>query len=66
MKYQRHIPTTNVVQGAYHAAFTSGNNKDNERDTVLKHEEIFAITEGTRPRILVDKMGQDRHDREPR
>ena len=61
--WSRHVPTTNVVQGAYHAAFTSGKDKDDEYDNVLKLVEKFAVTEGRRPRILVAKMGQDGHDR---
>jgi methylmalonyl-CoA mutase len=59
----RHVPTTNVVHGAYQAAFTSGNTKDSEYDDTLKLVNQFAETEGRRPRILVAKMGQDGHDR---
>jgi len=59
----RHVPTTNVVQGAYHSSFTSGNKKDSEYEDILKLVNKFAETEGRRPRILVAKMGQDGHDR---
>lgn len=63
----RHVASTSVVQGAYHAAFHSqadstGSN-DNEYEKVLDRVKDFERREGRRPRILVAKMGQDGHDR---
>jgi methylmalonyl-CoA mutase len=57
-----------VVQGAYHASFTSGGGGadcplQNEYESVLEEVEKFEETEGRRPHILVAKMGQDGHDR---
>jgi methylmalonyl-CoA mutase len=57
----RHTPSTQVVQGAYSATFSSNNQA--EFDQVLKEVEKFAEHEGRRPRLLVAKMGQDGHDR---
>jgi methylmalonyl-CoA mutase len=64
----RHVPTGGVVQGAYHASFTSGGGGEdcplqNEYESVLEEVKKFEETEGRRPRILVAKMGQDGHDR---
>jgi methylmalonyl-CoA mutase len=61
----RHVPSSSVVQGAYHSSFTGGSKDDgiNEYNTILKNVESFEKTEGRRPRILVAKMGQDGHDR---
>lgn len=59
----RHVASTSVVQGAYHAAFTAKDDLQSEYDKVLDHVKAFASKEGRRPRILVAKMGQDGHDR---
>jgi methylmalonyl-CoA mutase len=61
----RHVPSSSVVQGAYHSSFTGGskNGGIDEYNTILKNVEEFERTEGRRPRILVAKMGQDGHDR---
>lgn len=61
----RHVPSSTVVQGAYHSSFNTGSKDDlqKEYEDVLKHVEDFEKTEGRRPRILVAKMGQDGHDR---
>lgn len=64
----RHVPTSSVVQGAYHSSFTSGGGDGddpllNEYDSILQQVKKFKETEGRNPRILVAKMGQDGHDR---
>lgn len=64
----RHVPSSSVVQGAYHASFTSGGGNDecsllDEYDSILEQVKKFKETEGRNPRILVAKMGQDGHDR---
>jgi len=62
----RHRPTSNVVQGAYGAAFstkTDAQKTKDEYEEVLRVVEEFEKREGRRPRILVAKMGQDGHDR---
>ena len=61
----RHVPTSGVVQGAYHASFTSGakGTHVSEYESILEEVKKFEETEGRRPRILVAKMGQDGHDR---
>jgi methylmalonyl-CoA mutase len=66
----RHVPTSSVVQGAYHSSFTSGGGSGSddcplldEYDSVLDQVKKFKETEGRNPRILVAKMGQDGHDR---
>lgn len=65
----RHVPTSSVVQGAYHASFTGGSGGSNddplmdEYDSILDQVKKFNETEGRNPRILVAKMGQDGHDR---
>lgn len=63
----RHRPTTNVVQGAYSASFSSnakdGNKSEEEYNRVMEAVNEFEKVEGRRPRILVAKMGQDGHDR---
>ncbi|EED93415.1 probable methylmalonyl-coa mutase [Thalassiosira pseudonana CCMP1335] len=64
--WDRHVPSSTIVQGAYGASFTnSTTNKDNESeyDHVLNEVKKFEEKEGRRPRILVAKMGQDGHDR---
>lgn len=66
----RHVPTSSVVQGAYHSSFTSGGGSGeedcpllDEYDSILEEVKRFKETEGRNPRILVAKMGQDGHDR---
>jgi methylmalonyl-CoA mutase len=61
----RHVPSSSVVQGAYHSSFTGGSKQDgiDEYNKILRNVEDFERTEGRRPRILVAKMGQDGHDR---
>lgn len=61
----RHVATTNVIQGAYHSSFTSGekHSANDECERISKMIDDFESTEGRRPRILVAKMGQDGHDR---
>jgi len=60
----RHVPSTNVVQGAYSAVYTGASSKSKgEYDKVLSAVAEFEESEGRRPRILVAKMGQDGHDR---
>lgn len=62
----RHRPTTNVVQGAYSASFSSSSNgkkSEDEYNKVMEAVVAFEKAEGRRPRILVAKMGQDGHDR---
>jgi methylmalonyl-CoA mutase len=62
----RHVPSSAVVQGAYHSSFTGGSCEEeglNEYKELLQQVEDFEKTEGRRPRILVAKMGQDGHDR---
>ena len=66
----RHVPTSSVVQGAYHSSFTSGGGSGSEDcqlldeyDSILEQVKKFKETEGRNPRILVAKMGQDGHDR---
>lgn len=66
--WQRHVPTSGVVQGAYSASFTSpssseGTNEQDEYNAILQRVEKFAEVDGRRPRVLVAKMGQDGHDR---
>jgi len=65
--WDRHVPTSTIVQGAYGAAFTSSSDNEchseSEYDHVLGEVKKFAENEGRRPRILVAKMGQDGHDR---
>jgi len=62
----RHRPSSNVVQGAYSASFSSessGSSARKEYDNILQYVAEFEKSEGRRPRILVAKMGQDGHDR---
>ncbi len=69
----RHVPSTQVVQGAYSTSYNSkarsGSDPmdktewDVEYAEVLKEVSAFASKYGRRPRILVAKMGQDGHDR---
>lgn len=61
----RHVPSSSVVQGAYHATFTSGSRSSgqDEYDGILERVKEFETNHGRRPRILVGKLGQDGHDR---
>lgn len=64
----RHVPSTQVVQGAYGANFNAtataeDNEWQREYADVLREVEVFSVKMGRRPRILVAKMGQDGHDR---
>ena len=62
----RHRPTSNVVQGAYSAAFSTKEDAQKTKDEYedcLRVVKEFEKREGRRPRILVAKMGQDGHDR---
>jgi methylmalonyl-CoA mutase len=58
----RHVPATQVVQGAYSATFNQSGHEAEYKE-VLNAVHAFAEKEGRRPRILVAKMGQDGHDR---
>ena len=58
------VASTQVVQGAYSAAYNSHKgDADKEYSEVLQAVERFAEQQGRRPRLLVAKMGQDGHDR---
>jgi methylmalonyl-CoA mutase len=58
-EWGRHVASTQVVQGAYSAAFNKSEAQDEaEYKAVLKEVADFAEKEGRRPRILVAKMGQ--------
>lgn len=72
----RHIPSTQVVQGAYSASYNASNSTstnsaneamqnewEKEYAQVLHEVELFSKNMGRRPRLLVAKMGQDGHDR---
>jgi methylmalonyl-CoA mutase len=58
-----HKPMTQVVQGAYAAAFQEEGDLEKEFKDTLSMVENFQTEQGRRPRILVAKMGQDGHDR---
>eukprot|EP01036_Dinobryon_divergens_P027104 gene27104-35822_t len=69
----RHVASTQVVQGAYKASFSSTSHSSEEQashdammkeyNDVLNEVKLFGDRQGRRPRILVAKMGQDGHDR---
>lgn len=60
----RHVASTQVVQGAYSATYSSASSDSEiEYKRVVSLVEEFAEKEGRRPRMLVAKMGQDGHDR---
>lgn len=62
--WDRHIPQSSVVQGAYTASFNKdSSNPEEEFNNILERVRDFEKKEGRRPRILVAKMGQDGHDR---
>lgn len=65
--YGRYQPTSTVVSGAYRSAYTPengiGGGVDGEIELTLQAAEAFAKKHGSRPRILVAKLGQDGHDR---
>jgi methylmalonyl-CoA mutase len=57
--YSRHRAATHSIAGVYGSAY-----EDDEGFASIKQEvEMFARTEGRRPRMLVCKLGQDGHDR---
>ena len=58
----RHVPSNNVISGAYSSQFSAGGG-DEEFGRVVKEVEAFLQRVGRRPRMLVAKMGQDGHDR---
>ncbi|HEX4159224.1 MAG TPA: hypothetical protein VHY79_12165 [Rhizomicrobium sp.] len=57
--FGRHQAEIRSVSGVYGSAYEG----DNEFAAIRGDVEAFAREEGRRPRILVAKMGQDRHDR---
>jgi len=61
----RHVPSGDVVRGAYGAQFNAGGLEDAEKEyeQTIQYVNDFAENEGRRPRLLVAKMGQDGHDR---
>eukprot|EP00924_Labyrinthula_sp_SR-Ha-C_P008641 augustus_masked-scaffold_37-processed-gene-2.17-mRNA-1 protein AED:0.00 eAED:0.00 QI:0/-1/0/1/-1/1/1/0/754 len=60
----RHVPKSDVVQGAYKAEFSQeGDEAEKELEETMRIVEKFSEEEGRRPRMLVAKMGQDGHDR---
>ena len=63
--YGRHQATTQVVQGAYTAAYSSDNKGTAGADveSAMSAVRDFEENNGRRPRLLVVKMGQDGHDR---
>lgn len=58
----RHVPNDRVVQGAYAAQYSAGD-EESEFKRTLELVNGFADKNGRRPRLLVAKMGQDGHDR---
>jgi len=62
-KWGRHVPKTQVVQGAYRQEFKQDSEAEKEFEETATLIEKFANDEGRRPRMLVAKMGQDGHDR---
>jgi methylmalonyl-CoA mutase len=64
--YGRHQATTQVVQGAYTAAYSSDNKAGTAGagvESAMAAVRDFEENNGRRPRLLVVKMGQDGHDR---
>ena len=64
--YGRHQATTQVVQGAYTAAYGSDKKAGTagaDVESAMAAVRDFEETNGRRPRLLVVKMGQDGHDR---
>ena len=58
--YGRHVANVKTVSGIYRSEV----GKDNEMTNAVSHlVDNFKNSEGRRPRILIAKMGQDRHDR---
>jgi len=57
--YGRHVPTDNIVRGAYSKEATTkvGAKGKNEFEVALNNVKTFAKNEGRNPRILVAKMG---------
>ena len=61
--FDRHVPSSSVVQGAYRNEYDDSDEINSEIDDVIKLTADFEENHGRRPRILVAKMGQDGHDR---
>ena len=57
-----HIPTDNVVSGAYSSEYNESSDTDTI-EVISKKVNQFAERFGRCPRIMVAKMGQDGHDR---
>ena len=57
--YSRHRAVTHSISGVYKSAYEG----DGDFMSVQQEVENFAQSEGRRPRMLVCKLGQDRHDR---
>merc|ERR1712176_1255447 len=63
-KWGRHIPDSQVVQGAYRQEFKQDSaDAEKEFEDTANMIEQFTEDHGRRPRMLVAKMGQDGHDR---
>ncbi|KAH9260249.1 hypothetical protein BASA81_001418 [Batrachochytrium salamandrivorans] len=58
--WQRHVPVSQVVQGAYKSEYGA---EHKEFEDAVAYIAQFAKEEGRQPRMLVAKMGQDGHDR---
>jgi len=61
--WERHAPSTSLVQGAYTASYSRNEEIDDEIGVVQDRCRVFEKLHGRKPRILVTKMGQDGHDR---
>jgi methylmalonyl-CoA mutase len=57
--YGRHRATTRSITGVFGSAYES----DAGYSSIQQEVEMFAQSEGRRPRMLVCKLGQDGHDR---
>ena len=57
--FGRHFANPSTLSGVYGNAVEG----DPEFDAVKKEVDLFAQSQGRRPRILITKMGQDGHDR---
>lgn len=66
VNWDRHVPKSSVVQGAYRQEYSQDNtisDLEAEFNKSIKNIDDFADEHGRRPRMLVAKMGQDGHDR---
>jgi len=62
--WDRHVPSTDVVRGAYSESYQNAEADGNtEFADTLQCVNDFAENWGRHPRLLVAKMGQDGHDR---